>query len=504
MEKEDKLLRGTGRKSDSSEEATTAAARAAATLEGASLFIKTEKDLTAIGFFTPSSKDLKGDRREKIVRFTKTGAGGEVIERNIKIVTGGNYGLPGTGDLDKWLAFQSILNEIQRRQGVVTNPVSFTTAELLSLLGNFKDSGRNYKHVEEWLDRMYATTIESKGSGIFAGQKRHAKDRLRVFERCVSVGRELREGEIADRNYIWLSLWQLENINRNHVIPIDFTAYLSLRNPIAKTLLPLLQIWFYATQEARVFEKRYDDFCQLLGVRECKSKSQIMQRLGPSLKELAEHGYLADWRIEKAKGAGGYKLILRHGERFAERNRSRLLAGDGEINAEWLRELTGRGIEETVACELLAEIPDDRPLLDQLDYIDYLVAQAGGKLTNPPGFYVSRIRKNIPVPAEFVTRGKREEAERERRSEAETAERGDRQKREYETYRRSEIESYINKLETTEYDDLKARARALVLEEQPTLSVLKERILEGFITDKVVELAMQRISLKTFEEFCAS
>ena len=50
------------------------------------------------------------------------------------------------------------------------------------------------------------------------------------------------DGTTADRNYVWLSEWQLENINHNFLLPIDFEAYKQLRNHIAKALVPLLQI----------------------------------------------------------------------------------------------------------------------------------------------------------------------------------------------------------------------------------------------------------------------
>src|SRR5207302_361525 len=81
--------------------------------------------------------------------------------------------------------------------------------------------GKNYKDICEWLDVMTATTIVSDGVVYIAGQKRFARDRFHVFDRAVSVGKELPDGSIADANYVWLSEWQLENINQNYLIPID-------------------------------------------------------------------------------------------------------------------------------------------------------------------------------------------------------------------------------------------------------------------------------------------
>ena len=82
-----------------------------------------------------------------------------------------------------------------------------------------------------------------------------SKDRFRVFDRAVSFGKELSDGKVADKNYVWFSEWQLQNINSNHLLPIDLEAYRELKNHIAKALVPLLQIWLYATRERRRFRK---------------------------------------------------------------------------------------------------------------------------------------------------------------------------------------------------------------------------------------------------------
>jgi hypothetical protein len=64
---------------------------------------------------------------------------------------------------------------------------------------------------------------------------------------------------VADKNYVWLSTWQLENINSNYLLPIDLDTYRKLRNQIAKILVPLLQVWLYASRAEGRFEKRYPE-----------------------------------------------------------------------------------------------------------------------------------------------------------------------------------------------------------------------------------------------------
>src|ERR1700722_7995733 len=256
-------------------------------------FVKVEKNLASLGFFTPSSKRLR-NAQEKSFTIT-TVSDGKRMELKGTIIPSAKYGLPITADQDKWIALCNILNHIARKEGIVTNPVSFSSADILRLLRKHRHSGKNYREVEEWLDVLYSTTIFSEGVVYLANEKRRVKDRYRVFDRAVSFGKELPDGKVADKNYVWFSDWQLQNINSNHLLPIDLEAYRELKNHIAKALVPLLQIWLYASRDAGVFEKRYEELCQFLNIRQYAYRSLITRTLGPSLDELTQFGYLADW-----------------------------------------------------------------------------------------------------------------------------------------------------------------------------------------------------------------
>jgi hypothetical protein len=146
---------------------------------------------------------------------------GKRIEAKATIAPTALFGLPITADQDKWVALHKILEDIQARNGQVTNPICFSSAEILDLLKIYKDSGKNYRDVSDWLDVMVGTTIISEGAVYFAGKRTFGKDTFHVFDRAVSFGKELPDGSIADKNYVWLSQWQLQNINDHH----------QLRNP---------------------------------------------------------------------------------------------------------------------------------------------------------------------------------------------------------------------------------------------------------------------------------
>jgi hypothetical protein len=275
-------------------------------------FVRMEKNIAGFGFFTPSSKRIKNV--PKVIKFTQT-VDGSRVEAQVKISGNVEYGMPITADQDKYLAFQKIIERCKREHGEVVNPITFTTAELLALLGTSKN-GNRYREVEEWLKVMNATFIESEGAVWLNGKKRFASDSFVIFQRVKRAGQELDDGSIADRNHVWLSDWYLENLNAHYLLPIEFETYRQLKNNIAKALIPLLQVWLYASREAGSFEKRYIELCQILNIREYQHKSKISEKLSPSLNELVVQGYLKAWEIVKTADGRDFKLIFRHGHKF--------------------------------------------------------------------------------------------------------------------------------------------------------------------------------------------
>lgn len=284
-------------------------------------FVRMEKNIAAFGFFTPTSKRAKGTP-PKIIQFS------QIIDGNraeAKVTIAGNtlYGMPTTADQDKYLAFQKILERIKREKGKIENPIAFTSAELLQLLGH-TDGGSNFKDVEEWCDVMASTYIKSEGAMWIAGKKKFASDSFVIFQRVRRTGQELEDGTTADRNYVWLSDWYLENINAFYLLPIDFDTYKQLKNNIAKALIPLLQIWLYASREQGVFEKRYDEICQVLNIAQYTYPSKIKEKLAPSLNELIKQDYLSEWDVVETADKTGYKIVFWHGRKFYQDQTRRL------------------------------------------------------------------------------------------------------------------------------------------------------------------------------------
>lgn len=387
-------------------------------------FVRIEKNIAAFGFFTPTSKRVK-DAPPKIIRFS------QIIDGNraeAKVTIAGNtlYGMPTTADQDKYLAFQKILERIKREKGKIENPIAFASAELLQLLGH-TDGGSNFKDIEEWCDVMASTYIKSEGAMWIAGKKKFASDSFVIFQRVRRTGQELENGITADKNYIWLSDWYLENINAHYLLPIDFDAYKQLKNNIAKALIPLLQIWLYASREQGVFEKRYDELCQILNIAQYSYPSKIKEKLAPSLNELIKQDYLSGWNVAETADKTGYKIVFRHGSKFyqdqvkrlSKANRARLKPHSEKIGGSKSnrkrnlppdrQEIFDRlrkefDVAEQKALELMRNFAVEK-IKDQLEAFSY----RREKVQNLSGFIIRAIENDYSLPEGYVELLKKKE-----------------------------------------------------------------------------------------------
>jgi len=70
-----------------------------------------------------------------------------------------------------------IVIDSKKRYGEVRNPIGFSSADLLELLGKCRNSGRNYDHISEWLNVMTATTSRTHASAIFCHKMNSTAER---------------------------------------------------------------------------------------------------------------------------------------------------------------------------------------------------------------------------------------------------------------------------------------------------------------------------------------
>jgi hypothetical protein len=466
-------------------------------------FIKVEKNLSTLGFFTPSKSRGKVEVREKTVRF-KREINGKTIDTEATILPSAKYGLPTTADLDKYLAFQKILNDIRVKDGHVSNPIRFTSTQMLNVLG-VKPAGNNYQEVYEWLQRMTLTGISSKGVVYLARRKAWATDTFHVFDRVVAFGMEMPDGTVADRNYVWLSDWQIENINNNYLMPIDFETYRKLRNHIAKALVPLLQVWLYASRNQGRFEKRYQDLCAILDTRRQKHLSLIKKQLEPSLSELQYYGYLASYNIELTSDGRDYKIVADHGTKFFRDQKARIALGpaesaEPETAVSLIRELTSRGLNEAQAGRLLRSLPENQRVLDQIEYGDWVIARSKKAIVNPPGFYTYLLRENVIPPDTFEPSSRRAANNTAAEAKSQEGYRREQLEHEYKQFCEERVATYVETaMDRNEYSErLKAKAEGVKAAWPKLPAATIQEIAERAVRADLYTT----VPLPSFDEFC--
>lgn len=387
--------------------------------------IRVEKSLHSLGFFASTTNREVSRTVLQIFRRPD----GQKIQAKAVIEGIPSLGLPTTADRDKYMAFMKIALDQRDAEGQVTNPVRFSGADMIKLL-RLRKGGFHYDEINEWCKRLVATTIMSEASVFLADRKQYANDTFHVFDRVVLLGEQLNDGTRSEFYQVYLSHWQLTNLNQGYLLPLDFNAYLKLRRDIAKALFGHLSIWFYASRGQSV-EKKYEDLCQLLNIRAYPHISKARSVLEPSLEELRDIGYLSSWELMRTARGSDFKLTLSPGKRLLSLpNFASVVNPEARAALEarlptWMTELVQRGVAERKARQLALDIPDDQPVLDQIEYAEYLIQQdrrGRGKISNPAGFLIWAVESNLSVPESFETSRKRklqeagEQTEQEQRS----------------------------------------------------------------------------------------
>ena len=175
-----------------------------------------------------------------------------------------------------------------------------------------------------------------------------------------------------------------------------------------------------------------------------------------------------------------------------------------DADPELLTELTRRGITEAKARELLAKLKPGQEVIDQLEYVDALVANdKRGKLENPPGLYVMYIRDNTTTPADFCSSRKaRLHREANQVKNAELARKA-RQDIDYAGYREAEILRFAESLNSEEYETLFAAKRVTL---RPLFRSITSQQLDD-MTHRALRSELEtsgRVPLISLQDFCES
>ena len=135
-------------------------------------YIQAEAFLEVSGYFTPSSKRIRGiyTKEKKLRDYIDTQGNKRTLK--VKITANNELGLPITSDLDYYRAFLKLCDEIVDRDGRFKLPIAAPTSTLIRYAGK-TENARVWREVREWFDRMTFTGL--KGA-IYRAKKKDFDD----------------------------------------------------------------------------------------------------------------------------------------------------------------------------------------------------------------------------------------------------------------------------------------------------------------------------------------
>lgn len=341
-------------------------------------YVPAEVSLENLGYFTPSSKRIKNIYVKEKVLGHKTGPDGEKRTIKTKISANHELGLPITSDFDYYRAFLKICDEVAGPDGRLHMPIAVPTKKLIRYAGKSPESAAERKEAKKWLERMTGTLIKG---GVYHAKRKDYDDGFvgTVFSQVVIKGKPMRDGTIADTNYVWLAPWFLANYFRHHVRRVDLNFHRRLRKPIAKALYPLLETGWYASG-GKPYRKSYRDLCGEFLLRNRQHLSRIREQLDPAHQELAKERFLARWEYHNSTDETDYIITYYPGEKFFEDQKAR---EERRQKAEQI--LNGRGD----SAALSSDSDDDTPHEERQALRDLLVKDILAVTGDPKsrGFY---------------------------------------------------------------------------------------------------------------------
>lgn len=431
--------------------------------------LKAERNFISFPFFALSNRDAARRKRAEItIEFR--GPDGAVEQTTGQVFTADGYTFPTPFDKRVHKAIEYLITQ---RGAPIENPFPFTAYEVLKVLGMAPESGSNIAKVKESLERITVTTIRGERTIYSKAKNRRIEGRVfRVFDQLIYSGEEKADGTASQRNMVKLSTWYLENLERNHVRPLDFTYYKALGNDVACRLYELVGLPFYGVfmNKAHSVWRRsyvtydYHELCGQLPLTPERYFSRAQEQFNPAHTRLQETGFLG--KVEWSNKANAWEIRYYPGSRACDEfqqfqgqfeaveqlemplqqmvglleapetaqqadtprkgSRSPSTTSNGPqaknlasqatsaVQERFLQLLTSRGVTAHTAERLVAEHPERVPR--QVAVFDWVRRHEPDRITGDgPGFLVASIRDDYAPPSAFVTARELEERARAKR-----------------------------------------------------------------------------------------
>jgi hypothetical protein len=337
----------------------------------------------------------------------------------------------------------------------------------------------------------------------------------------IFTGERLPGGERADAVYLVFNNPFWEVLNNAPIRPLNYD-YLKELTPAAQRCYEIISYWIYAAIKFKNPHAKiaYSDYCAFSAQHRYFDYDHVKKQMYKVHRAHIASGYLTRVKFEETTDAEGkrdwmmfytpgpkaraeYEAFNRVGDKEPRIITS--AAGSRQVNEELVEALSARGVLKKRARKLLAELDNDLFVLDQIEYVDHIIAAAEpGTFKNPPGFYIYMIFvQKVFVPFWFESSTKRrlraadEEAARVQQRGAEA------QVQAYGDYVRIETERQLAGLSADERRALYEGKKKELLAANAYMRRWNDEMLADVIHSAALAHVAMRITVPDFEEFCA-
>jgi hypothetical protein len=395
--------------------------------------IRSEVNFLTLPFFALS----RHDKRPKTEYYATETRGDKELKVYWKVAAHQDYGYPGVFDRKVHKAIEYIISQMKPP---IKNPVPIGSLYRIAKLLGLRDSGQVYRDIKAGIQRIVATTVESKGTFYSKDRKQKIDTILHLYNKAYFVAEELPDGEVADTNYVELDSWYLDNINKRYVKPLDYNYYRTLQSPVASRLYELLGVKFYGMGHHPYIRYRYSTLCQVLPVTQYQRPSKAKEILKPAHEELISSKFLAkvewqeipnekyDWYVCYWAGTRAKEEIKQFSKQAALPPPDDLELGqsiapttpqqaDEYVDNEVVVSLRNFGISKKIA-ERLAKEHEHEYILEKLELVQWFRETKSPLVAkNPAGFARRAIEDDYPAPPQYKSKKQQaleaEEKERE-------------------------------------------------------------------------------------------
>jgi hypothetical protein len=409
-------------------------------------------------------------------------------------------------------------------------------------LGLTTDHGTNAKNIKNAFLQNALTGITAKFNyRANDGTERRLEAGFTRYS-VIFTGEKLPDGRKADAVYIVFNDPFWEVLNNAPVRPLD-RAYMKELPPAAQRFYEIISRKIFAALKNNYPRAKisYSEYCTFSAQLRHYERQRVQDQMAKLLRHHKESGYITsvsyvptidaenqpDWIMYFTPGPKAHAEFaaahrtrkhidpntdaIERGEQQPRRDRSRASAQrlkqpvpqPVQFDPELVSEFTRRGVTESKARAILANVKPNQPVLAQLELGDHHIATNPGKYRNPAGFYIHVVEENSPIPADFETSSQRKA--REKREEEQRRVEDDRRAQqdletEYYWYSEDAIERYIAALDPAEV----AAVRELKWQEQRAkYQTMSSGLIDSFADQETKRELGRRAPLFTIEEFKA-